>query len=611
MKKILAFVLCALLVTALAVPASAAGNDFLRSFYTTQGDNLVVFCGNPDGGSITVTANGEPITGFVQSTVEEQNVGITYFCIVDPSSSFSNNQKQAQKDALRAISANMRSIDRMVLAKMNQDSLSVGNILETKEACDAAINADWAVSWGTNLFTDVVSAMNAVKHQVTGLCCVILMTDGINEGKGTTPEQAQEAVKSSSVSFNTIALVNPYPDTYALRCADNALNMVDSPFRGLALTPVKQDMTAADAAQAIMQNMLKSLAICISTDKLDHSAEYLQIGVSVKNDKGSAQSSITVPAGDLPAPPAPPATEAPTVPPTEAETQPAVKDSLVGMSLHEAVDVLGNDVYYILIGGCVLVILAVSAILILFTRKRREDEENDLEIVEADDDGDEDVGLPEFMEKKQEVLSVDEVSEWERIAAELLGEKKAEEPVEVPVFEPIPEETAAPEVLFPVPETPEVQFIPEVKPSPIAAPEAEPEIIPVPEPVAEVKPVVVSVPVAVAEPAPIPEPGCLLKLIPTVDKSWAMDYFLPVNSAKTFGRSKRSDFILNETDFGLSGIHFEMMWDGRALFLRDKNSTNGTALNNVPLVPDKWARIKNGAVILAGAYEYRVNATKR
>ena len=46
------------------------------------------------------------------------------------------------------------------------------------------------------------------------------------------------------------------------------------------------------------------------------------------------------------------------------------------------------------------------------------------------------------------------------------------------------------------------------------------------------------------------------------------------------------------------------------LHLRDRKSTNGTALNGVPLRPEVWVRVTGNAVIQAGSDRYTVTVEK-
>ena len=91
----------------------------------------------------------------------------------------------------------------------------------------------------------------------------------------------------------------------------------------------------------------------------------------------------------------------------------------------------------------------------------------------------------------------------------------------------------------------------------------------------------------------------------------ATEFTIGINESVTLGRNQRSDIVLNETDRALSSLHFELQWDSRTLYLRDRKSTNGTALNGVPLRPEVWVRVEKKAVIQAGSTRYTVVAEKK
>lgn len=105
-------------------------------------------------------------------------------------------------------------------------------------------------------------------------------------------------------------------------------------------------------------------------------------------------------------------------------------------------------------------------------------------------------------------------------------------------------------------------------------------------------------------------PGADVRLEPTDDEDATVEFFLPINTAMSLGRTAKSDIVLNKDDRALSGKHFELQWDGRALFLRDAKSTNGTGINGVPMRAGNWVRVNNGALIRAGAFKYKVYAFK-
>lgn len=116
-------------------------------------------------------------------------------------------------------------------------------------------------------------------------------------------------------------------------------------------------------------------------------------------------------------------------------------------------------------------------------------------------------------------------------------------------------------------------------------------------------------------PAPTPAaptvPTCTIRLTPEDNPGGTVYITMESNSSRTLGRNNKADVILSETDTSLSGLHFELQWDGRALYLTDRGSTNGTALSGIPQRPGHWARVENGTTILAGSQRYKVHISKK
>lgn len=105
-------------------------------------------------------------------------------------------------------------------------------------------------------------------------------------------------------------------------------------------------------------------------------------------------------------------------------------------------------------------------------------------------------------------------------------------------------------------------------------------------------------------------PGsCRLDFVALMHPDVHFSFELPPHSPATFGRDSRSRFVLNENDAKLSGVHFEAEWDEKKLYLRDKNSTNGTKLNGGLCKPGSWLQMESGSILGVGGYEYRVSVS--
>lgn len=74
----------------------------------------------------------------------------------------------------------------------------------------------------------------------------------------------------------------------------------------------------------------------------------------------------------------------------------------------------------------------------------------------------------------------------------------------------------------------------------------------------------------------------------------------------TVGRTGNARIVLDPLDTKLSGVHFVMFWDGKSLYVWDKQSKNGTSLNGVVINHLGRVAVRPGDSLRAGSYEYRL-----
>ena len=105
----------------------------------------------------------------------------------------------------------------------------------------------------------------------------------------------------------------------------------------------------------------------------------------------------------------------------------------------------------------------------------------------------------------------------------------------------------------------------------------------------------------------VPVNGCKLEFVALMHPDVHFEYQIPAHIPTTFGRNSQADMVLNGNDAKLSGIHFEVEWDEKHLYLRDKGSTNGTRINGGICKPESWIQVEDGSLLNVGGYEYRVS----
>lgn len=615
MKKISTAVLCLLLAFCLILPVFAE-----EGIYVIQDDSVYVAGSGVSGTVASVSANGQQVA-MTATTVEEAGLPVTYIVAVDCASGLSQEQKVQQTQILDTINQSMNPGDDMVLVYMTS-KLVVGERLSTQEERTAALHAERPRASGTYLYDSIVSLTKLVADTETypGINSIILVSSGSDlQATATNEKDAANAMRDCSVCVNTIALLDRYPDSYSKSRAVALRDLASASNGGVGICMSVDMESGADAAAMVMDPVRKGSVALLDTDSLNYSGETVELQVSSTTEAGTLSSTVQIPTAELPektvavvtpepevtvpaetaAEPAPAeenTAEATTQTVTEptAPVDPAVPtlpDNVPVRKPDASVKKNGDVVFYVLIAGGIVSLLAALVIVVLMLR-RREDEE-------------EEFTMPSDMEYMVTSRNFEAENEPIRIENLSFSPKAAEQPVSNAFVIPEP---AAPAAQPPVQQpAPAVQQKAPVQPAPVAKqkPAAQPAPAVKPEPAAQPAPVVKQKPAA---PAPV---AVSVRITSVEDPTVALRFSLAPNSSMTIGRNTRSDLILNDWDAALSGLHFEMRWDGNALMLCDRNSTNGTILNKVHLQPTVWTRVENGDILRVGSQNYCVVCNTR
>jgi hypothetical protein len=180
------------------------------------------------------------------------------------------------------------------------------------------------------------------------------------------------------------------------------------------------------------------------------------------------------------------------------------------------------------------------------------------------------------------------------------------EPMAAPVE---PEPMAAPVVPEPVAAIPEPDITIAPAPEPVAAiPEPDMTIAPDPEPVAAVEAPVMPAPVAEAEITSLPVTPTQLQQITALLIHIQSDrqIELPQNLS-VIHIGKTNDRIPPDIDISgfpnsevVSRIHADIRIEGDAYYIEDAGSSNGTYVNNLPLLPGNRHRLRPGDRVSLG-----------
>lgn len=564
---------CLLLIAALALPAGAEGQKLLYPGVTI-GEDTVSFVSIPTaGGSVTVSAGGQTIPS-TQQTVQDAGLGITYYCVVSTTSTLSNNQRQQQKEGLLALSQRLRPQDAMVLVTMGQE-VSFGEKLTDQQTLTAAIEeAAKPGAYGTNLFDGIDAILTTVKEQEQGLSCLVIFTDGKDNAATVkiTEDQMARIIQGSGLNVNFIGLISPPGTNYDRNKLEPMERFAAMSLGGTYRCPLDEEKdnpnnAVANDIREIVAGAESLSVITVAGADIPRSDKTVTLDVTWTGEGRTVTDAVEVNTADLPALPEP--TQPETQPPTQPETQaPTRRPTEPTEPIPEYQDSNSSEqlLFYVLIAAGVVVVLLVLAMIIVAARKTRPQPLEEMEYLKVPNQPAEPPAAPEMLieepgEKVPEVRLPEMPEEEANLPdfRQAFSRKNAKRNVQVPDFNP------------------NDGLVLPVKP-------AEEELPPV--------------------------PSCTVSLIPEDNPEGAVEVEIPVGGSRTLGRNQKADVVLNEVDTALSGCHFELQWDGRTLYLTDRNSTNGTALSGIPQRPGHWARVENGTTIQAGAIRYKIKIKK-
>ncbi len=669
MKRGATLLMALLLLATLILPASAQEEKLLYPAIQIQDDFVYCFAAPLEGGSISVTANGTGID-CTPSSLAQSGLGITYYCVVGITSSLSDIQKEQERLALTALNEALGEKDSLVLVSMNRE-IQFGEKLTDAASREAAIESFLTYpSFGTNLFNGIDTVLSTIAESETGACCVVFITDGFDNAGlvKVTEEQAGRFIQNSGLSVNFIgAMMPPYAMNNQPIRSQRLEDYAAMSLGGICRIPLRDEPNdynaAAEAAgKEIVSQCANWTVIRLDAASLPRDQKTIDLTVTWTGDGNTLSDTIQIDTSDLPALPKP------TTPPTEPETLPPATQPTVPLPTEPPVtepipqyqdDGAARNLWYISIGLAVVVVILVLVLVILATRKsispatpqpreKRPErspgkdrpaapQEQQAPPMPGEDASMPPIRLPEdpgfsisleLPDEPQETPDVQETHELQApqedmplIDISVMTEEKspaqADEPgddtaamldalyAELSLLPELEKQDTQQKPVQKPQQMEKAQPLTQAKPPrerPLnrrAAPQPEPEIPPAP-------------PVEPIAPAPITPgvPTCTISLTPEGDPDGAVKIIMEANGSCTLGRNQKADVILNETDSALSGLHFELQWDGRVLHLTDRGSTNGTSLSGIPQRPGHWSRVESGTTVQAGSVRYKIQIQK-
>ena len=531
MKRITAFLGCVCLFLFLLCPAVSAQAAELNSFLTFheivteehQNDLLVYGTVLPENGSLTVSIDSQQISDPVLTTVRQEKLPTTVYCLVDISTHMSKEQIEQQTDILDIISSRMGEGDSMVITTVGSKVVE-GAVLDTMDARTAAIDTLKRDGVRADMYSAIVEAMGSLEKK-TSYCtnrCLLILSDGILADGGTTQQRAIDVVSATSIPVYAIGITGSSTSAYSLTNADNMLKMAEVSRGGIGLVPAEEKISAAAAAQQVWETIQDGSVIKIDLAFVTSNSNNATVRAAYELGDTRWEDSVAVDLTTVPA--AIPAAPTGVTDPTEVIEAPEAQTSVMDWVRENLILVICCAV------ALVAVIVVIVVVAVNNSRKKQEQWLRDRDLPTINNNP--------VVDNNPVMASIPSTGDFD-----------------IPTTTPVPDESWV-----------------------------------------ATKPVT-------------PSGGVTVQMTVASHQDVSTSFTLAPHTPQVLGRDDRADIILNAEDYQLSGKHCTVEWDGSYLYIQDMGSTNGTVLNGTNLKPDTWSRVKNGAVLHMGSFDYQVALT--
>lgn len=304
MKKTAAWILCACLCLSLLCPVVSAQAAELNSFLTfheiiTEDDqsNLLIYSTVlPENGKLTLSIESQQIFDPTLTTVRQEKLPTTVYCLVDVSTHMSQQQIQQQQDILNIISSRMGDEDSMVITTVGSKTIE-GAVLDSLEARKTAIATLKRDGSKADMYRAIVDAMTSLEQKTTYCTnrCLLILSDGnLSNDSGTTEQQAMNTVNATSIPVYAIGITGDSAASYYVENARHMLKMAEMSTGGIGLIPAQENISAADAAQQVWENIQESAVIKINLAPVTSTSNNATVRAKYESGDTRLEDSITV-----------------------------------------------------------------------------------------------------------------------------------------------------------------------------------------------------------------------------------------------------------------------------------------------------------------------------
>lgn len=373
MRRITAMIMSLILLFSLAVSVSAAAaSPFLMQEYDVT-QEWVLFYGKrlPEDGAMEVSVGSHLIQDGMFSTLDDQDIPVTIYCLVDCATTVNDSNIKKRRDILLTISSLMSPEDSMILATIDS-KLTESKPLIDKEIRDNAIRTISGHTWNTNLLDGINKSLENLRTSTAYNTnrCLVVISDGHDDGNSTaTKNDILDQIEKSGIPVYTILL-----DTQSTTDKDiqRYQQFSDASLGGFMTNPDKEKISSTVAGEKVWDSIKGATTVIISAAELAAAGTDPLVLFRYTTEEVRYEDTVLVHSVDLPTAPA---VSTDTPPEDTADTTEETKDK------EKDKDDGSSDLMLICIVGAIL--LAAGAAAFFLLRKKPEEVSPDVSSPEA------------------------------------------------------------------------------------------------------------------------------------------------------------------------------------------------------------------------------------
>ena len=245
--------------------------------------------------------NNEMITQKV-STLLEENVPISYKCVVDVSGSMSQERIDQAKKVIKDLARLKKPEDNIAITALGNELIQSDYMTDSLEIADKA-DILKLTKEDTNLYYALVEEIKGLQtvDEVGRKRCLIIFSDGADDqAKGITREEAEKAVIESRIPVFTVGLLKSKNSDTAKEMAKILGSFARISSGGQHFVPELGEGNLEDIAKTIVTGLNSSLVIEESLENINVEGKEVVLKISLSTDNGeTAEDAMNVPESDI------------------------------------------------------------------------------------------------------------------------------------------------------------------------------------------------------------------------------------------------------------------------------------------------------------------------